>query len=488
MVKVLGFNSNPPPNRLPIAQSKATHFFSPNTSLSASSSTNPTSIISNQLDSSSSQKSSNNDDEKLIEEETLRLFEPWKHNPMGFAVDVVFSYFTYFITYTLLKYIRPKKYDLQIKDRIEKQAKPELEIKSELEDFKNTLSKMADNDPVVADKYWDFFDKHLNQNSEKTEENAPDKVFKSLYKLIYGTHRRLLLGTTIGVMSLVRAMAINPNMPLPLMLFILFGPLITNISFDKADSIRRQTENSSIPMKEWRLSESWRKGELNNFIYKIAAKCAKRSQEILEFVVFYAHSFISALLPFIPAPGNKAASVMNYDDSSSMQSSLNSKTIDPPELSFEGVVTFAIALFCSFSSRFFRDFLEDGLPVKKNQNPVYDFIGKLGFVKKLREENKKLKEGPVKGWLKEDKEHRGLGYLAQFSLIKTANKFATDIALFSLMGIGLLKVSYFFKHLFKIHRKKKDHGDDDFKYVPSETYTGKNNIVGFSRTKDSANA
>ncbi|MDX1919885.1 MAG: hypothetical protein SFU25_04025 [Candidatus Caenarcaniphilales bacterium] len=467
MVRVSQLNPNP---LFPLNAGKSTAATNVNNQSNLNSSN-----LNSQAVYESQQKQQDDDDERLIEDQTLRLFQPWKHNTAGFAVDVVFSYLTYLITYTLLKYIRPKKFDLMIKDRIEKQVKPELEIKSELEQFKEVLSKMSDNDPIIADKYWEFFDKHVNQASQSSNSNTKEKIFSELYKLIYGTHRRFILGSTIGVMSLARAIAINPNMPLPLMAFILFGPLLTNKFFDKADEMRRASENSSMPMSKWRLTDSWRKGELFNFCYKIAAKCSKRSQEILEFLVFYAQSFVSLLLPFIPKP-KQAANAMSRN-STDMQSQLASSADNTPDLSFEGVVTFGIAIFGSFFSRFFRDFLEDGLPKEKNSNPAYDWIGNLGIVKNLRQDTT-FQQGPVGKLIDGDKKdgvkpERGMRYLLNLSFFKTVNKFATDIAIFSLMGIGLLKVAYFFKHMLHIHRKKKDHPNDDAQYTPSEAYTDK---------------
>jgi hypothetical protein len=405
------------------------------------------------VQNSSSSTSSQVDDsqkqfDKEIEDKTEYLFQPWR-NPLGFSVDIAFSGLFYFVFYTLLKRVRPASIDNRIRAEISKLNLPKAEIEAELAKFEKVLLGLPANKVMVAKDYIDnFYQKYIPPQEQ-------NKLFNKIYKSTYFDQRRDILSATMAFLSLGRAFAINKDMPIPLALFIAVSPWLTNRIFTKADQMLLASNGIKTP----EMIDMVSKGERNNFISKVFIKCSKRSQEVLTFLLSSLQFLIASVIPIIPKPQK-----------------------DSLGISFEGVATFVIALFSSVISRGFRDFIEEGLPKTANANPIYNGVGKLGFIQKLRNSgNNFFKEGAMDKVMEKlghkEGEPEGLKYLAKFSLVKLFNKYLTDIALFSLMGIGLLKISFFFKHLLNIHdhdnnSELADSETENTKFVDSSYYNG----------------
>lgn len=164
----------------------------------------------------------------------------------------------------------------------------------------------------------------------------------------------------------------------------------------------------------------------------------------------------------------------------------------------DNLVTFVVAIISSMISRVSRDVLEGGLPekqlkpYKEDRNPFMRWVARIPFVENLRKLDKKddgpLRDGFVKSLDLEDKKENPTHYMIKGVAQKVGLKYLTDFVVFGLMGMGLLKIVYFFQNLFSSDRKSDQLVYTDMQLIDSlisssasGTYNTQNNIVPFNR-------
>jgi hypothetical protein len=321
-------------------------------------------------------------------------FIPWGKSAKGFVTDVFLSFVTYVATYWFLS-----RMGVLHMHRFNNLIKKNLKTPAEREEFNDVLKKITKMKPMVNIKYWnDYYDKYLlrGEGEYKLESNW-DKNIASLYKVVLGLQNRNVLALIISGLSVGRALAVNPATPLWVLGFIGLGPWLTNTLFARSEktyiALAQNISEKYADSQKPRLNSF---GEVFNITYKVFAKSLKRMNNGL---------------------------------------------------------TFSVALFSSLISRGTRDILEDGLPKLNDENetnPIMRWLSRRTITQKLRDvttEDNPLQRGLFKDTDKTKSLDNPTWVLMKNSAKKTGFKYATDIVVFGIIGLSLLKVIHFFKHL-----------------------------------------
>jgi len=418
----------------------------------ASSQKNTSLLLSNSSNSVQSKHAAKADTYQGSEEENdqdtnISSFLPWGKSPIQFGIDVFLSALTYAATYWFINrfsILHLKKFNATIRENLPSEAK-----KAE---FDQVINKLVKYDPLNSNKYWkEFYEPTLLKGGSAHESlSKRDKLFAKFYSIIYAAPRRYVFAGIVSSLSVGRAYATNPDMPLWMGGILFLFPLLTNIFFGRADlDYRKAAQGAALS------------GLSNEAIKETATMIARSKMDFAELFNFGGKVF--------------AKSIKRADN----------------------IVTFVVAIISSMISRISRDVLEGGLPekelkpYKEDRNPFMRWVARIPFVENLRKLDKKDK-GPLRdGFLKnlniEEKENP-TNYMIKGVAQKVGLKYLTDFVVFGLMGMGLLKIVYFFQNLFSSDRKSNQLIYTDTQLIDSlisspigGTNNAQNNIVSFNR-------
>jgi hypothetical protein len=349
-------------------------------------------------------------------QELINALAPWKNNPLGFGVDILFSFITYVLTYNLLnmhgthlwKIHNPKTNKPELLLEVLKNYLPK-DISHET--FENAKKSLITYNPAA---FHETFNKAIKPASIELakELNAGDRLKLKAFSIIYHDRRRTIFAVTVAALSLARALFVKGDLGLFVSSYVFFAPLVINYFFHRADkAFIREIERGNHSLDALVNPETAR-GIANNARDKIKGE-----------------SDLSELICFWGKATGKAAKRMVEGDL------------------VQGVIT----LVGSVGSRVSRDSGEDGSVEafrENKRNPVLRFVGGLPPVKVLNKwivENTEPNSTLRKGFLPDidapfGKPEELNKQIVINSVIKTAIKYVCDFFIFGFISSGLIKI------------------------------------------------
>jgi hypothetical protein len=387
-------------------------------------------------------------------QDLINALMPWKKNPVGFGVDILFSCLTYILTYNLLnmhgthlwKIHNPKTNKKELLLDVLKNYLPENISHETLENAKKSLITY---NPAAYHKIFTEIIKPASQNLEK-ELSGINKLKLKAFNFVYHDKRRTIFALTVSGLSLARALFVKGDLGLFVSSYVFLAPLVINYFFHRADrAYIRQVEkgNHSLdaivnPLTAEQIDRDTRD--------KI-----KKEADFSEWLCF----------------GGKAAA-------KTIKKVTNGDWV-------QGLVTLA----ASVGSRLSRDAGEDG-PVEafreNRKNPVLASFAKVPPIKALNKwivENTPETSTLRKGLLPEIKPFSTPEELNKQimvnSVIKTAIKYVCDFFIFGFISSGLIKIIKSIQWALGIDEISED--DDDKKTKPvSKNKASQNKPVNLS--------
>ena len=372
-------------------------------------------------------------------QDLINALMPWKKNPVGFGIDILFSCLTYILTYNLLnmhgthlwKIHNPRTNKKELLLDVLKNYLPENISHETLENAKDSLLTY---NPAAYKKIFTEIIKPASQSLEK-ELSGINKLKLKAFNFVYHDKRRTIFALTVSGLSLARALFVKGDLGLFVSSYVFFAPLVINYFFHRADrAYIRQVEkgNHSLDAIVNPLTAKQIEDDIRDKIHKEA--------DLSEWLCF----------------GGKAAA-------KTIKKVTNGDWV-------QGLVTLA----ASVGSRLSRDAGEDG-PVEafreNRKNPVLASFAKVPPIKALNKwivENTPETSTLRKGLLPEIKPFSTPEELNKQimvnSVIKTAIKYVCDFFIFGFISSGLIKIIKSIQWAFGIDEMSED--DDDKKTKP----------------------
>ena len=372
-------------------------------------------------------------------QDLINALMPWKKNPVGFGIDILFSCLTYILTYNLLnmhgthlwKIHNPRTNKKELLLDVLKNYLPENISHETLENAKDSLLTY---NPAAYKKIFTEIIKPASQSLEK-ELSGINKLKLKAFNFVYHDKRRTIFALTVSGLSLARALFVKGDLGLFVSSYVFFAPLAINYFFHRADrAYIRQVEkgNHSLDAIVNPLTAKQIEDDIRDKIHKEA--------DLSEWLCF----------------GGKAAA-------KTIKKVTNGDWV-------QGLVTLA----ASVGSRLSRDAGEDG-PVEafreNRKNPVLASFAKVPPIKALNKwivENTPETSTLRKGLLPEIKPFSTPEELNKQimvnSVIKTAIKYVCDFFIFGFISSGLIKIIKSIQWAFGIDEMSED--DDDKKTKP----------------------
>ena len=372
-------------------------------------------------------------------QDLINALMPWKKNPVGFGIDILFSCLTYILTYNLLnmhgthlwKIHNPRTNKKELLLDVLKNYLPENISHETLENAKDSLLTY---NPAAYKKIFTEIIKPASQSLEK-ELSGINKLKLKAFNFVYHDKRRTIFALTVSGLSLARALFVKGDLGLFVSSYVFFAPLVINYFFHRADrAYIRQVEkgNHSLDAIVNPLTAKQIEDDIRDKIHKEA--------DLSEWLCF----------------GGKAAA-------KTIKKVTNGDWV-------QGLVTLA----ASVGSRLSRDAGEDG-PVEafreNRKNPVLASFAKVPPIKALNKwivENTPETSTLRKGLLPEIKPFSTPEELNKQimvnSVIKTAIKYVCDFFIFGFISSGLIKIIKSIQWAFGIDELSED--DDDKKTKP----------------------
>ena len=349
-------------------------------------------------------------------QDLINALMPWKKNPVGFGVDILFSCLTYILTYNLLnmhgthlwKIHNPRTNKKELLLDVLKNYLPENISHETLENAKDSLLTY---NPAAYKKIFTEIIKPASQSLEK-ELSGINKLKLKAFNFVYHDKRRTIFALTVSGLSLARALFVKGDLGLFVSSYVFFAPLAINYFFHRADkAFIREVEkgNHSLDAIVNPLTAKQIEDDIRDKIHKEA--------DLSELVCF----------------GGKAAG------------KAGKRATEGDWV--QGLVTLAASVI----SRLSRDAGEDG-PVEAfrpdKKNPVLRFVGGLAPIKALNKwivENTPEDSTLRKGFLPDidapfGKPEELNKQIMVNSVIKTAIKYVCDFFIFGFISSGLIKI------------------------------------------------
>ncbi len=343
-------------------------------------------------------------------QDLINALAPWKNNPLGFGVDILFSFITYVLTYNLLN--MHGTHSFKINDELVLDAlKRHLPKDISHETFENAKKSLLTYNPAA---YHETFNKAIKPASENLakELDGLNKLKLKAFNIIYHDRRRTIFALTVSALSLARALFVKGDLGLFVSSYVFLAPIVINYFFHRADKafIREIGKGNH---------------SLDALVNpQTAIDIARDARDKIQ-----SETDLSELICFWGKATGKAAKRMVEGDL------------------VQGVITLA----GSVGSRLSRDGGEDGSVEafrENKRNPVLRFVGGLPPVKVLNKwivENTKPNSTLQKGFLPDIKAEFGKPeelnkQIMVNSAIKTAIKYVCDFFIFGFISSGLIKI------------------------------------------------
>ena len=373
-------------------------------------------------------------------QDLINALMPWKKNPLGFSVDILFSFLTYILTYNLLnmhgthlwKIHNPKTNKKELLLDVLKNYLPK-DISHET--FEHAKKSLITYNPAAYKKVFTEIIKPASQNLEK-ELSGLNKLKLKAFNFVYHDKRRTIFALTVSTLSLARALFVKGDLGLFVSSYVFFAPLAINYFFHRADkAFIREVEKGNHSLD----------AIVNpSTAIKIATDARDKIQKEAD---------LSESICFFGKAASKAGKKITNGD----------------------CVQGGVTLTASVISRLSRDAGEDG-PVdafrENKRNSVLRFVGGLAPIKALNKwivENTPETSTLRKGLLPEIKPFSTPEELNKQimvnSVIKTAIKYVCDFFIFGFISSGLIKIIKSIQWALGIDEIS-DSDDDDKKNKP----------------------